>query len=197
MNGFEKRASQIKEKITKATMDLLRTSEPKKIRIADISSAAQVSQVTIYNYFGNKDELIRAVFRDFFDNVIQDFEAYMNEGHSLKEQIQHIIGLEKTIYHDFPPGLIRELLAEDQELSRYLEERYRERAIPLTIRMLQEGKDSGEISEAVSIDHVLAFIQLYMNQYEFMLSMAQQSEDMDGFLEGMVHIFFYGICGKP
>ncbi|GIO86093.1 hypothetical protein J25TS5_30250 [Paenibacillus faecis] len=65
------------------------------------------------------------------------------------------------------------------------------------IRILEEGKASGEISPNVAVEHVLAFIQLYMNQYETILEMAQHSGDLNGFLEGMVHLFFYGICGKP
>lgn len=196
MNGFEKRANLIKEKIMKTTLDMLRTSDPKGIRIADISKMAKVSQVTIYNYFGSKEALFREVFKNYFDKVIRDFEEYMNEGHSLKEKIEHIIFLEKESYNEFPPGLIKDLLIEDQELSRYLEEQYREKSIPLTVRIIKEGKDSGEISEHVSIENVLAFIQLYMNQYETILGMAQKSEDMGNFLEGMVDMFFYGVCGK-
>ncbi|MFG1735595.1 hypothetical protein PAEVO_61400 [Paenibacillus sp. GM2FR] len=196
MNGFEKRANLIKEKIMRTTLELVRTSELKRIRIADISKAAKVSQVTIYNYFGSKEELLREVFRNYFDKAIRDFEEYMSEGHSLKEKIEHIIFLEKESYSDFPPGLIKELLIDDEELARYMEEQYRNKAIPLTIQIIEEGKDSGEISPEVSTDQVLAFIQLFMNQYESILAMAQQSDDMDGFLEGIVHMFFYGVCGK-
>ncbi|MCV4235147.1 TetR/AcrR family transcriptional regulator [Virgibacillus sp. LDC1] len=196
MNGFEKRANLIKEKIMRTTLELVRASELKRIRIADISKAAKVSQVTIYNYFGSKEELLREVFRNYFDKAIRDFEEYMSEGHSLKEKIEHIIFLEKESYSDFPPGLIKELLIDDEELARYMEEQYRNKAIPLTIQIIEEGKDSGEISPEVSTDQVLAFIQLFMNQYESILAMAQQSDDMDGFLEGIVHMFFYGVCGK-
>lgn len=197
MNGFEKRASLIKEKIMKTTLDMLRTSDPKRIRIADISKLANVSQVTIYNYFGSKETLLREVFKNYVDKATRDFEEYMNGGHSLKEKIEHIILLEKESYKEFPPRLIRELLIDDHELTSYIEEQYREKSIPLTVRIIEEGKASGEISEDVSVEIVLAFIQLYMNQYEMLLEMAQKSGDIDKFLEGMVHMFFYGICGKP
>ncbi|MDT1800452.1 TetR/AcrR family transcriptional regulator, partial [Salmonella enterica subsp. enterica serovar Oslo] len=83
----------------------------------------------IYNYFGSKEELLREVFRNYFDQAIRDFEQYMSEGHSLKEKIEHIIFLEKESYNDFPPGLIKELLIDDEELSRYMEEQYRNKAI--------------------------------------------------------------------
>lgn len=196
MNGFEKRANLIKEKIMKTTLDMLQTSEPKRIRIADISKTAKVSQVTIYNYFGSKEALLREVFINFADKAIRDFEDYMNEGYSLKEKIEHIIFLEKESYRGFPPGLIKELLTEDHELASYIEKQYKEKTIPLTVRLIEEGKNSGEISNDISIESVLGFIQLYMNQYENLLKMAQQSGNIDKFLEEMVQMFFYGVCGK-
>jgi AcrR family transcriptional regulator len=196
MNGFERRANQIKKKIKKTTLGMLQTSDPKRIRIADISKQANVSQVTIYNYFGSKEALLREVIKDYLDMGTADFEAYMKAGHSLKEKIEYIIFLEKETYRELPLGVIKELISEDHELTAYIEEQYKNKAIPLTIQMIKEGKESGEISEDVSIENVLVFIQLYMNQYETLLDMAQKSGDLDKFLEGMVHMFFYGVCGK-
>lgn len=196
MNGFEKRAQQIKERIRVATLDILREAGPGKLRIADLSKRAGVSQVTIYNYFGSKEGLIRDAFKSYMDRAVESFEAYMREGHSMREQIAHILQLEKDSYRDFPPGLIKEMLAEDAELAAYIETVYKERTVPWTVRLIEEGKTAGEIPARVSAEHVLAFIQLYMNQYQTLLEMAERSEDKDSFLEGMVHMFFYGICGK-
>jgi len=197
MNGFEKRANLIKEKIMKTCLDMLSTARDlKEFRVADISRKARVSQVTIYNYFGSKEALLQEVLKAYFDKIIREFEDYMNGGHSLKEKIEHIIFLEKESYNKISPRLIKELLIEDHELSRYVDKQYKEKAIPLTIRIIEEGKQSGEIASDISVETVLAFIQLYMNQYETILEMAGQSGNMDQFLEEMVHMFFYGVCGK-
>lgn len=196
MNGFEKRAGRIKGKILDATFAMLKTSDPKGIRIADIAAGAGVSQVTIYNYFGSKETLVREVLVRYFDRAVADFEAYMNEGHSLKEKIAHIVDLERSVYRDIPPALLKAIVAEDPELTAYIEKMYREQSIPMTVRIIEEGKASGEIAPDVSVDHVLAFIQLYMNQYEALLDMADKSEDRDAFLEGMVNLFFYGLSGR-
>ncbi|MCR8642857.1 TetR/AcrR family transcriptional regulator [Paenibacillus sp. N1-5-1-14] len=196
MNGFERRANLIKEKIMQTTLVMMRTTDPKRIRIADISKEASVSQVTIYNYFGSKEALVREVFKNFVEKAIADFEAYMDEEHTFKEKIEHIIFQEGAAYRDFPPNLIQQLLMDDAELAAYIEHMYQEKTIPITMRIIEEGKASGEISEEVSMETVLAFIQLYMNQYEVMLAMAERSGDTDDFFRGMVHMFFYGICGK-
>ncbi|WJH36129.1 TetR/AcrR family transcriptional regulator [Paenibacillus sp. CC-CFT747] len=198
MNGFEKRAQGIKNKIKQTTFAMLQTApDLKGMRIADIAKEARVSQVTIYNYFGSKEALLTEVIKDYAEKSIRDFEAYLNEGHTLKEKIEHILSLEKASYKELPPGLIKEMMEENRELDRFFREQYQEKTLPLTMRIVQEGKESGEISEKVSAEQVMALMQLYMNQYELVLGMAAQSEDREGFLEGIVHMFFYGICGKP
>jgi len=197
LNGFEKRASRIREKIMIATLDLLRTAGPKRIRIADIAGAADVSQVTIYNYFGSKEALFREVFKDYVDRSVRDFEIYMGEGHSLRETIEHIFRLAREAYRRFPPRLIQELIAEDPELARYIEEQYREKTLPLTVRLIREGKEKGEIPEDVPTESILVLIQMYMNQYEKVLEMAERSGDPETLLTGLARIFFYGICGRP
>ncbi|MDI3410228.1 TetR/AcrR family transcriptional regulator [Bacillus sonorensis] len=79
MNGFEKRASLIKEKIKKATLEMLKTWEPRRIRITDIAKKANVSQVTIYNYFGSKEALLEDVFKDYIDQAVNEFADYMKK----------------------------------------------------------------------------------------------------------------------
>ena len=196
MNGFEKRASSIKAKILKTTLEQLRTTELKRIRVADIARLASVSQVTIYNYFGSKEALVREAFQTYFDGAIADFEAYLAEGHTLKEKIEHIVFMKKASYRDFPPGLIKELVAGDPEIAQYIEGQYKEKSLPMISRIVEEGKERGEIAASVSTPNVLAFIQLFMNQYDRILDMAHNSGDRDGFLEGMLELFFYGLSGN-
>ncbi|WP_027087003.1 TetR/AcrR family transcriptional regulator [Cohnella panacarvi] len=195
MNGFERRTSQIKDKILHTTLRMLRTSDPKRLRIADVAKEAGVSQVTIYNYFGSKEALIREAFIAYFDQAIRDFETYLNEGHSLREKIERIIYM-KTTYSDYSPSLIKQLLHDDIELARHIEVLYREVSVPLMIRIIREGQATGEISPDVSIENALVFMQLYMNQYELLLEMADKSEDRDTFFGKMAEMFFYGLCGR-
>ncbi len=196
MNGFEKRAQRIKETITQTALEMLRTTELSGIRIADIARKARVSQVTIYNYFGSKEALLREVLIATMDRYVREFEAYMNEGHPLKEKIEYIMLQKKRALHELPPATLRELFASDAELAAYFDKQTREKSLPLTIRIIEEGKRSGEIAEDVSVESVLTFIKLITDHYPSALEMLGQSDDMDRFLEDMIRLLFYGICGK-
>jgi AcrR family transcriptional regulator len=196
MNGFDKRATRIKEKIMKTTLEMLKSWEPKRIRIADISKTANVSQVTIYNYFGSKEALLLEVFKDYMNKTILEFEEFINGEHSLKEKIEYTIFQNKQSYHTFTVPFIKELVLEDDEMKKYIDEQYNGKVVSLMTRLITIGKEKGEISDKVSIPTVLAFIQMFKAQSNELLEMAQQSGNLDEFIEEMVHIFFYGICGR-
>lgn len=196
LNGFEKRALLIKEKIMKTTLEMLKTWEPSRIRIVDISKEAKVSQVTIYNYFGSKEALLHEVVKGYVNKSIKEFEEYMNGEYSLKEKIEFMLFQEKESYKTLTPGIVKELMIDDHEMYKYIEERYNEKIIPLFIHLINEGKEKGEISDKVSISAVLIFINMFMKQSRELLEIAQQQENMDQFIEEMVQVFFYGICGR-
>lgn len=196
MNGFEKRALLIKEKIMKTTLEMLKTWEPSRIRIVDISKEAKVSQVTIYNYFGSKEALLHEVVKGYVNKSIKEFEEYMNGEYSLKEKIEFMLFQEKESYKTLTPGIVKELMIDDREIYKYIEEQYNEKIIPQFIHLINEGKEKGEISDKVSISAVLIFINMFMKQSKELLEIAQQQENMDQFIEEMVQVFFYGICGR-
>ncbi|MCE3199711.1 TetR/AcrR family transcriptional regulator [Paenibacillus sonchi] len=195
MNGFEKRAALIKSKIMKTTMELLKTWEIKKLRIADIAKAAGVSQVTIYNYFGSKEALISESFKDFVEESLLEFEEEMRQQKTLKERITYFIFKDKETYSTLDPALVKEIMFDDQAMYQYIQQQYDDRVTPLMVQMVEEGKASGEISQKVSVEAVLVMIQMYIKSSGEMLDSVAKHADKGNFLDELFHIFFYGLCG--
>ncbi|MBW4082466.1 TetR/AcrR family transcriptional regulator [Paenibacillus sp. S150] len=196
MNGFEKRAALIRSKIMKTTMELLKTWEARRLRIADIAKAAGVSQVTIYNYFGSKEALLSESFKDFVDEAILEFEEEMRLRKTLKERVTYFIFKDKEAYSSLDPALVKELMVEDQVMYQYIQQQYDDRMVPLMAQMVAEGKASGEISQKVSVEAVLLMIQMYIKSSGEMLDSVAKHEDKEKFLDELFHIFFYGLCGR-
>ncbi|MGG3562111.1 TetR/AcrR family transcriptional regulator [Neobacillus rhizosphaerae] len=196
MNGFEKRAALIKEKIIKTTQEMLKTWEPSKIRIADIAKTADVSQVTIYNYFGSKEALLHEVMKQYIDSSFQHFQEYMQGDYTIKEKIERMILQDKEALYTFSPKIIKQLLVEDKEMADYIQKETNEKVIPMMLQLLEDGKKSGEISPKVSSKAFLMYINFSLQHYEELMDMVGQSNNLD-LIDSMLHIFFYGICGKP
>ncbi|NGM82882.1 TetR/AcrR family transcriptional regulator [Paenibacillus sp. 7124] len=196
VNGFEKRAAKIRRKIMKTTIEMLKTWEPKRMRIADIAKAAGVSQVTIYNYFGSKEKLLEQSFKDYIDQSIEGFEQFMQGNPTIKDFVKYSIDQEKAQYSVLSPSQIKELMVDDPEMFSYIQERYEKTVLPLIVRLVEEGKARSEISPKISSNSVLIFMNMYMKSVGDLLEVARKQDNMDTFLEEMTHLFFYGLCGR-
>lgn len=196
MNGFEKRTALIKGKIMTTTISMLKTWEPKRLRIADIAREAGVSQVTIYNYFGSKEALISESYKDFVRRAIAEFQEEMHRQQSLKELISYFIFKEKETYSSLPPAVIKEIMVDNRDTYLYVQQEYDEHIMPLMVQMVEEGKARGEISDKVSVRAVLLAIRVYMKSSGEMLDSVAGHEDKETFLEELIHVFFYGLCGR-
>ncbi|WP_232238745.1 TetR/AcrR family transcriptional regulator [Paenibacillus forsythiae] len=180
----------------KTTMEMLRTWEPKRMRIADIAKAAGVSQVTIYNYFGSKEKLLEQSFKDYIDQSIDSFETFMQGKPSIRDFVKYSIDQEKAQYSVLSPLQIKELMVDDQEMFGYIQERYEQTVLPLIVRLVEEGKARNEISPKVSSGSVLIFMNMYIQSASDLLEAARKQDNMDAFIEEMTHLFFYGLCGR-
>ncbi|RTE11562.1 TetR/AcrR family transcriptional regulator [Paenibacillus whitsoniae] len=193
MNGFEKRAQLKKEKIMKATLELLQTEDAKKLKITEIAGKAGVSQVTIYNYFGSKEELIRDVFIAYIRETIDEFEAYLASEHTLKEKIEHIVFQKKKNSRTFGIATMKKLWQEDPVLAAFVKDEYMKKGIPLVVRLIEDGKKSGEISKKISTSTIVMYMNMLANQANTLLDYVDGDTNMDQLIEEMADLFFYGV----
>lgn len=196
MNGFAKRAELIREKIKKTVLEMLKTWEPRKIRIADIAAEARVSQVTIYNYFGSKEALLREAFKDYIEKSFADFEAFIATEPTMKEIVQYSLTYDREAIHSYSPDFFRQFLIDDSEMYEYMEELYRDRAVNLIVRLIEERKKRGEISSKLSTSSILLYFNMFKDKSKEVLDMAQQSGDPEGFVEEIIRLFYYGVHGE-
>lgn len=196
MNGFEQRAAKIKQKIMDTTLSLMQHEALKKIKIADIATQAEVSQVTIYNYFGSKDTLIRESYKNYMLNTLSEFEQYGAEGHSFREIVEYTLFAQHKAQSLMASGLIEELMRKDEELYRFIEGEYQTKAFPLLIKLLEEGKRSGEVSPTLTAPIFLVYLQMFMSGIRQVMEAMMQSDDTEQFTKELTHLFFYGLCGK-
>src|SRR5690625_1516025 len=91
MDGFEKRREQKKKDILKAALSLFQEYGVQKVSIAEIAKKAHVSQVTIYNYFESKDNLVYHVFKYYVDNIWEEQKEMLESDIPLNKKIEKII----------------------------------------------------------------------------------------------------------
>ncbi len=97
MDGFQRRGEQKKLDILEAALLLFMNHGIQKFSISDIAKKANVSQVTIYNYFESKHKLIQDVFIFYLEKASLDFEKVVQSPLPFLEKIKKLVFDQKNL----------------------------------------------------------------------------------------------------
>ncbi len=192
MNGFERRREQKTNDILEAALSLFLKYGVKKVSVAEIAKEADVSQVTIYNYFDSKDNLIREVIVHYVNKVWDEYIELLDSDLTFPEKVKKIIFDKTLIANQINEEFFQYFMKEYAEEDNYIITFYTEDVLPRLLQMFAEGKEEGYVDRSISDEAVLLYLQMfadYMRREEVAESMLPLTEDL-------TKLFFYGLTGK-
>ncbi|WP_019156527.1 TetR/AcrR family transcriptional regulator [Robertmurraya massiliosenegalensis] len=192
MDGFEKRREQKKKKIIEAAYALFMEFGIQKVSVAEIANKANVSQVTIYNYFENKDNLVRIVFKYFVDQIWNEQKLALESDIPFDEKIKGIIFDKGMHASQISTRFFQDFMKDYASGQSYVEEVYVNEALPLLIKLFDEGRLQGYIDPTVSNEAILFYLQMF----QLYLQREEATQAILPIAEELTKLFFYGIAGK-
>jgi len=196
MNGYERIKEEKKARIRHAAFQLFTENGYKKVKISDIAKAAEVSQVTIYNHFENKEALFRDCMLRFIDEQYQAYQAVFESERPFMEKIAYLFKEELEMAKRFHPETLQRLMVDDPVMSQYIQDFVTEKSVALIARLIEEGKKSGEVNPDYSTESIITYLNLLdraiMQQPELFIG-----EDLYPLAKDLLHLVFYGLIGKP
>ncbi|MDV2883633.1 TetR/AcrR family transcriptional regulator [Alkalihalophilus pseudofirmus] len=192
MDGFERRREQKKHQILGAALDLFMEYGIQKVSISEIAKKANVSQVTIYNYFESKHKLIHEVFIYYVDQASAQFEQTVFSDIPFPEKIKKLIFNKKEVAKQINEEFYQYLMKEYTKEENYIEKIYTEKALPYFEHLFKEGKEQGYVDPNLSDQAIIFYIQMlkdYVQREDIYKNILPLTEDI-------TNIFFYGILGK-
>lgn len=193
MDGFERRRELKKKDILEAALELFMKYGVQKVSIAEIAKEANVSQVTIYNYFDSKNNLIHLVFKFYVDQIWDEMKVLLASNLPYEDKIKQMISFERNMAnHSMNNKFFQDLLKDYATGQSYVEEVYLKEGLPLLIEFVNDGKNQGFIDPSLSNEAILFYLQMfqeYMQRDDVVHTLLPLSEDL-------TKLFFYGIVGK-
>ncbi|MBD2863980.1 MULTISPECIES: TetR/AcrR family transcriptional regulator [Paenibacillus] len=193
MNGYQQRTEKKKAQIMKVTFELLCKYGIDKISIAEISKLANVSPVTIYNYFGSKDELVRQTFADFMDKTLDKYEQLLEQPIPFQTKMEQILRDHDDIVDHMNVSSMVQANINDPVIREYMEDFYTTRTLPFFEKLIDLGKREGCIELSLSMEAILFYIQMYKEALARPAFLAQASPSM---LKDLDRLMYYGLMGK-
>jgi len=192
MNGYEKRTAAKKAAIIEAARELFTQRGMRHVSVGEIAKKAGVSQVSIYNYFIDKNTLAKEAFISFIDAVIAEYEWIMERNISFEEKIIQIMQNKSEVVGRIAVTYFNEQALGDMILNQVFQEALNEKADVFYQKFIALGKKAGYIDENVPAEAAISFL-LMLADYIQHPGYAAESEELK---TGIINLFMYGLIGK-
>lgn len=192
MNGYEKRTQAKKEAILKVAWELFSMRGITDVGISEIASKAKVSQVSIYNYFGDKNNLAKEVLVSYLDKTIKGYDEILEREIPFSEKLKLIMDKKYKATAELSSSAFSKCAWEDKTLQQVYKEAANSKAISVYIKFIDFGKKEGAIDKSIPNDAILAFLLSSV-------SIIEQSDYLKTSTEykmGILKLFYYGLLGK-
>lgn len=192
MNQYQKTTEKKKQAIIQAALRLFKEKGFKDTSIKSIAEAAEVSPVSIYNYFGSKDNLVALCVNDLFEEITQQAEDILNSDLDFKTKLDHAFALCQEKMSQQISAYFQDKMVEDSVFSTLLTKAITAKKRDIYRAYIKLGKEEGLIAEDLSTE-------LILNVMDALNSMGNQLDNSDNLeteVEQIHQIFLYGIFGK-
>lgn len=192
MNGYEKRTKLKKDSIINAAWELFSDRGITDVSISEIAAKAKVSQVSIYNYFGDKNTLAKEVLVSYLDRAIKGYDEILERDIPFSEKLKIIIDKKHELTAELNDSSISKYAWEDKTLQQVFKEAANTKAISVYNKFIELGKKEGAIDISIPNDAILAFLLSSVSIMEQSDYLKTSSE----YKMGILRLFFYGLLGN-
>jgi AcrR family transcriptional regulator len=183
MDGFERRKEQSKEDIRRAAEELFSRFGADKVSVNDIARKAGVSQATIYNNFGSKDELVHDYRKSIVSGITGRFREILIWKKSFIEKFEGIL----QSWIDVTDRYKIEMESQDS-ISPEIENSLRE--------FIKEGKEQGNLRADLSEEAITAFIKFFQQGIANNPGIRDKMKQDSKYSQDLFALFMYGIRGQ-
>lgn len=192
MDGFQKRKEVKTKAILKSALSLYLQKGVQDTTVAEIAADAGVSKVTIFNYFGTKDNLIREVILHYISEVYEEFHAIVHGDLSFETKLEKMMFLESAEMEHNSSEFIDEVMKEYNRPDSRVRELYEQEGLELYMNLFMQGKNDGKIHDELTIEAMIVYLSIFTEG----LRKKSVYSSVLPYTKEIMELFLYGLAGK-
>ena len=189
MNKFEIRTNKKKEAILRASLDLFRTNGFVNTNIKNIAALANVSQVSVYNYFGSKNLLAKEAISSLMDDMTNAAEEVLAQPLSFQEKVERAFSLCSEDAGHIIEEFFSVAALEDPQMVQAIVDTLQDKRNQLYRKYIEYGKAEGCTDPSIPTETTLAFL----NAIDQANSAKNDSEPNENHRTDTIKLVLYGL----
>ena len=192
MNQYQKTTEKKKQAIIQAALRLFKEKGFKETSIKSIAEVAEVSPVSIYNYFGSKDNLVALCVNDLFEEITQQAEDILKSNLAFNTKLDQALDLCQEKMSQQTSYYFQDKTVRDPAFSSLLTKAITAKKRDIYRTYITLGKEEGLIARDLSTELILNVMDALNN----VGNQLAHSYNLETDVKQIHQIFLYGILGK-
>lgn len=161
MNGYEKRTLKKRRDIIEAAQELLLAFGITGVSIEQIAEKARVSRVTLFKYFGDKENLVKEAVLIWVNALMQEYDRILEGNQPFHTKLVSILNLIIAGIHSAEDDAIKISVRGNVELMSIIKEQVAILGLPKIMTLIEDGKRAGEIESSLDNEAILTFFSMF------------------------------------
>jgi AcrR family transcriptional regulator len=169
----------------------------KRITVEEICNKADVSKVTFYKFFRNKEDLVLQVMDIYTGRFLNEYHEIINKNISFLDKIESVINLKISISQNYSNDFIEEiftLISSDGELNDFHKQAIR-KSTQYDFELFSQGQKEGYIRDDIKPEFFLYFFE----QGRIMVNDEKLKSiipDLHERIKLLVNVYYYGFVRR-
>ena len=164
----------------------------KRVTVEEICREAGVSKMTYYKFFKNKNELVKVILNEIFEDAFQKFQTLVASDRPFSEKIKKIFLMKyegtKNISMEFISDIYNH---PDPEIIEFMNT-LQQNALKIRTDFFKTSQEEGLIRKDIKLEFFLAFSDQIIKMMDDEKLMSLYKKPQDFIMESM-NFLFYGI----
>jgi len=187
------RKARVREKIIKTAAGLFKQAGFSHVSVARIAEQAGVSQVTVFNHFGNKYSLIETVVARIADEKVAEYRRILGSDAPWPERLRAVILDKHQVLHDFQGQFITTLYREYPELVKRIAEVQPRIRDEIIYPFLEEGKRRGYVPTHISKEGLNAYMGILTGGFNASKDIMDRISESPELFDEVYDIILHGL----
>ena len=196
MDKQKKRLEAKKASIQQSARELFALYGVDKVSMDEIAAKANVSKMTVYKYFGSKDELYAEVINTFLDEILDGTEKVLTSDLDFLDKLKLILFSQANVLPMVSANYLFQILEKDKEANKSIPKSFPKRVEELMYKFFEEGKSKGFIAESLSFELLYLYAEIFQAGVKAKTNDVESPPlDKDTF-EKLTNLYFFGIINR-
>jgi AcrR family transcriptional regulator len=182
------------KKLMDTALALFQKSGFKSVTVEEICRTADVSKMTFYKHFRNKEDLVLQIIKHLYEGAIDEGKTILKSSKPHRERIADLLEWKIQMLDQFTPPMLLDMKDFDPALMHFIQEKSSE-SLSLFEDFIRDGQKDGVFRENLNIGFLMHIFQILSNSF-FSENLEQYFTSYEDYIREYLDFLFYGLADR-